>query len=73
MRPRILGTIAAFDVTSPHEGSHGTHEEPILRKRFLEEKLLLRPLGDTVYLLPPYSVTAAELEGAYERIAEILL
>jgi adenosylmethionine-8-amino-7-oxononanoate aminotransferase len=32
--------------------------------------VLLRPLGDTVYVLPPYCSTDADLSRAYDVIAE---
>jgi adenosylmethionine-8-amino-7-oxononanoate aminotransferase len=32
--------------------------------------VLLRPLGNTIYLMPPYCVTAAELDLVYDVIAE---
>ena len=53
---RILGTISAFDIKSDYNLSAK------LKKRFLEEGLLIRPLGNTIYLLPPYSITSEELE-----------
>jgi adenosylmethionine-8-amino-7-oxononanoate aminotransferase len=32
--------------------------------------LVLRPLGATIYVLPPYCVTGADLDLAYDAIAE---
>jgi len=63
-RTRICGTISAFDVRN---SSHLN-----LKSKFLEKGLLLRPLGDTIYLLPPYSTTKDDLESAYQKIASIL-
>lgn len=63
---RIIGTISAFKV----KGVGDLNAE--LKMKFLEQGLLIRPLGNTVYLLPPYSVTAEELCGAYEKIGEVL-
>ena len=59
---RITGTIAAFDV-----GNAQT-----FKRKCLEQGLLIRPLGNAVYLLPPYSTTVSELEEAYEKIKNIL-
>lgn len=61
---RRLGTIAAFDVI----GQAPELLNPILKQTFLQQGLLIRPLGNTVYLLPPYSTTPAELRHAYEVI-----
>ena len=62
---RVLGTIAAFDI----KGSLPKR----LNQAFLQEGLLVRPLGNTVYLLPPYSTTPAELRHAYQLIAGVVL
>ncbi len=61
---RIQGTIAAFDIPDV--------ATPALRQRFLDHGLLIRPLGKTVYLLPPYCVTNAELELSFRKIKTIL-
>lgn len=69
-RPRILGTAAAFDL----EGG-GNYLDPIgarLSSFAFEAGVFLRPLGNVVYLLPPYCITRAELEYAYETIAQFL-
>lgn len=63
---RIMGTIGAFDV------KHGKQLNASLKSACLNAGLLLRPLGSTVYLLPPYSVSSEELEEAYKKIATIL-
>jgi adenosylmethionine-8-amino-7-oxononanoate aminotransferase len=41
-----------------------------LRRFALERGVLLRPLGDTVYLLPPYCSSPDDLALAYDVIAE---
>ncbi|WP_264329013.1 MULTISPECIES: adenosylmethionine--8-amino-7-oxononanoate transaminase [unclassified Wolbachia] len=61
-RARVTGTIAAFDV----------HDAQTLKIKFLEQGLLIRPLGNSVYLLPPYSISTFELEEAYNKIRNIL-
>lgn len=37
---------------------------------FQSRDLLIRPIGQTVYLLPPYCSTAAELRRCHEALAE---
>lgn len=55
--PRLTGMIAAFDVlTDDPDFSRAFHRQA------LSEGLLLRPIGNTVYLMPPYCVTHEELE-----------
>ncbi|MBB6408832.1 adenosylmethionine--8-amino-7-oxononanoate transaminase [Mesorhizobium sangaii] len=66
---RVTGTIAALDL---HAGSAGYLAEigPKLRAFFLERGLLVRPLGNVLYLLPPYCITGDELDGLYDAIEE---
>ncbi|HXO28242.1 MAG TPA: aminotransferase class III-fold pyridoxal phosphate-dependent enzyme, partial [Thermoanaerobaculia bacterium] len=45
---------------------------PRLAARLLERGLLLRPLGNVLYLLPPYVIEDAEVEGAFDAIAAVL-
>ncbi|WP_339048766.1 adenosylmethionine--8-amino-7-oxononanoate transaminase [Candidatus Mesenet endosymbiont of Phosphuga atrata] len=62
---RITGTIAAFDVCN-----YSTVQK--LKIECLEQGLLIRPLGNSVYLLPPYSISDLELMEAYGKIQNIL-
>jgi adenosylmethionine-8-amino-7-oxononanoate aminotransferase len=39
---------------------------------FLSRNLLIRPLGNVVYLLPPYVITNAELDWVYAEIETLL-
>jgi adenosylmethionine-8-amino-7-oxononanoate aminotransferase len=68
---RILGSIAAFDFNkiSKDYGSSDTQE---LKKIFLENGLLLRPLGNTIYLMPPYCIKEKTLKECYKKIIDIL-
>ncbi|HYM35308.1 MAG TPA: aminotransferase class III-fold pyridoxal phosphate-dependent enzyme, partial [Steroidobacteraceae bacterium] len=67
---RILGTMAAMQPRKP-EGYLSSRMQGIGR-RCLESGLLLRPLGDTIYFLPPYSTTANDLHKAYDILEEVL-
>lgn len=68
---RQTGTIAALEVTG---GGSGYNAEigPRLKAAFLKRGLLLRPLGNVVYLLPPYCTTDAQLDRAYDGITEVI-
>lgn len=73
---RILGTIAAFEVTpSEVKEFESLAEENInkyLKKAFLNKNLLIRPIKNVIYLMPPYCITGDELEQAYRKIDEVL-
>jgi adenosylmethionine-8-amino-7-oxononanoate aminotransferase len=45
---------------------------PKLYKFFLDAGVLLRPLGNIVYVLPPYAISPEELNYVHDRIAESL-
>ncbi|TGV11326.1 adenosylmethionine--8-amino-7-oxononanoate transaminase [Mesorhizobium sp. M8A.F.Ca.ET.173.01.1.1] len=66
---RATGTIAALDLRT---GSAGYLADigPRLRAFFLERGLLVRPLGNVLYLLPPYCITGGELDALYDAIEE---
>ncbi|MEP6493682.1 MAG: adenosylmethionine--8-amino-7-oxononanoate transaminase [bacterium] len=66
---RVLGTVLALEVRSPDSG-YTSATGPALRRFALEAGVLLRPLGDTVYVLPPYCATDADLALAYDTIAK---
>ncbi|MDQ5767993.1 adenosylmethionine--8-amino-7-oxononanoate transaminase [Thiothrix subterranea] len=68
-RVRVTGTIAAFDVVTEDAG-YTSAIGAQLKAFFHERGLLLRPLGNVVYVLPPYCVTEAELKQAYDVILE---
>jgi adenosylmethionine-8-amino-7-oxononanoate aminotransferase len=65
-KTRVLGTIAAFDI------KNFRHLMPSLKQRFFEQGMLLRPLGNTVYLLPPYCIKNEEVELVYSKIINII-
>jgi adenosylmethionine-8-amino-7-oxononanoate aminotransferase len=70
-RSRVTGTIAAFDVVGADSG-YTASIGPRLKARFLDAGLLIRPLGNVVYLLPPYCITDTELGRAYQGIRAAL-
>ena len=65
---RRIGTIAAMDVPVP-DGGYLAAIGPRLLKHFRELDVLLRPLGNTVYVMPPYCISDAELDTVYNAIA----
>ena len=65
--PRRLGTVAAVDLKVADSG-YLASAGPALRAHFLEHDVLLRPLGNTIYVMPPYCTTAADLSLVYAAI-----
>jgi adenosylmethionine-8-amino-7-oxononanoate aminotransferase len=68
---RQCGTILAFDVMDETEGYSAAIGQR-LRAAFQARGLLVRPLGTVVYLLPPYCITANQLEEAYAGIMAVV-
>lgn len=64
---RRLGTIAALDLKVADPG-YLAGLGPQLTAFFHARGILLRPLGNTIYVMPPYCVTAAELDLVYDAI-----
>jgi adenosylmethionine---8-amino-7-oxononanoate aminotransferase len=66
---RQLGTIAALDFRVKDAG-YLADIAPRLYNFFLERGLLLRPLGNTAYVMPPYCTQPEELDVIYGAIAD---
>ena len=69
--PRSLGTMAAFNLFK-ETNDYNFKQTAILKKKFLEKNLLIRPLGNTIYLLPPYCITEKQLQRTYDTILNVL-
>jgi len=69
---RVLGTILAIEL----ETAEGTAYENSLRKKiypyFLERNILLRPLGNVVYMVPPYVISEEDLRYVYNAVEDFL-
>lgn len=69
---RTCGTIAAFNVVTGCDTGYFGNIGPHLREKFIERNLLLRPLGNTVYLMPPYCIDEELLSCSYKTIVEVV-
>ncbi|MCO4294438.1 adenosylmethionine--8-amino-7-oxononanoate transaminase [Solitalea sp. MAHUQ-68] len=69
---RQTGTILAME----WEAGEGTSYFNTIRDRlyyfFLEHGIIMRPMGNVIYLLPPYCITTEELNFVYSKIEEAL-
>lgn len=68
VRARALGSILAFDLKG--DAGYQSAQSRALRGWFLGHGLNIRPLGSTVYLLPPYCITDEELARAYAGLID---
>ncbi len=69
---RVLGTILAVEVDTGTETSYFNELNKTISGFFLSKKILIRPLGNVIYLIPPYCITNEQLETVYRAIVEFL-
>jgi adenosylmethionine-8-amino-7-oxononanoate aminotransferase len=67
---RQLGTITALDIVTSDAG-YMANVGPRLYLSFRARGLLVRPLGNSIYVMPPYCSTADELDLVYDAIDEV--
>lgn len=73
--PRVCGTVAAFELKSPHNQSgtgYGSQASQWMRQTFLELGIVVRPLGNTLYWVPPYCTEPDTLENAYRTLMQVI-
>lgn len=69
--PRQLGTIAAFEISSgPDEYLNSISND--INRKCMELGVYLRPLGNTVYIMPPYCIKEKEMEKIYDVLLSVL-
>jgi len=68
---RQTGTIIALTLRTDNPSYHDNIRDVIYRF-FLEKKIIMRPLGNIIYILPPYCITQEELGYIYACIHEFL-
>jgi adenosylmethionine-8-amino-7-oxononanoate aminotransferase len=69
---RVLGVIFALEIkTENSESYYGTLRNK-LYDYFIENGIILRPVGNIVYILPPYIIKDTELQKIYEVVEKAL-
>jgi adenosylmethionine---8-amino-7-oxononanoate aminotransferase len=69
---RQLGTILAIELMSVAESGYLDEIKDYLYPFFLSKKIVIRPLGNVIYLVPPYCLTDNDLNYIYQAILECL-
>lgn len=65
--PRAIGTLLALDIESQDPG-YLSNLGPRLLGHFREQDILLRPLGNTVYFMPPFCIDEPDFDRVIEAI-----
>jgi len=68
---RMLGTIAAIELSAADRG-YLSETRKRLYPFFIDRGFLLRPLGNVVYMVPPYVILADELHSVYDVVMDAL-
>jgi adenosylmethionine---8-amino-7-oxononanoate aminotransferase len=70
---RVIGGVAILELDVA-DGPKGYLAEigPTLAGQFLDRGLLLRPLGNVVYFMPPYVITDDEANWALDQVTDVL-
>jgi len=67
---RGIGAVAAVEVEVPGGGGYLDEIGPRLARRFLEHGILLRPLGNVIYFMPPYGIAPEDCHRVFDVIEE---
>jgi adenosylmethionine-8-amino-7-oxononanoate aminotransferase len=68
---RVLGTILAFEITQGKD-EYLNNISTVITKKAMEKGVYIRPLGNAVYIMPPYCVSDLELGRVYEVMEGIV-
>jgi adenosylmethionine---8-amino-7-oxononanoate aminotransferase len=69
---RCLGTILAMEIATESDTSYFNEARHRLYPYFIKRNILLRPLGNVIYVLPPYVITDQQLAQVYSAIEELI-
>ena len=73
---RVIGAVGVIellaDMTTSGADGYLDRLGPRLAAAFLERGLLLRPLGNVLYFMPPYVITPDEVDWCLSQIVEVI-
>jgi adenosylmethionine-8-amino-7-oxononanoate aminotransferase len=69
---RVLGVIFALEIKVEGAASYYGTLRNKLYDFFIENGVILRPVGNIVYILPPYIITKEQLEKVYQTVENAL-
>lgn len=65
---RVLGTIFAIEIKDESNTSYFNSLRDKIYSHFLNKNILMRPLGNVIYIVPPYVVEENQLQYIYTEI-----
>ncbi|MAJ44208.1 MAG: adenosylmethionine--8-amino-7-oxononanoate transaminase [Candidatus Marinimicrobia bacterium] len=69
---RNIGVILAITIKSDSNESYFNYLRDNIYDYFIKRKIILRPLGNVIYVMPPYCISSDELQLIYFTILELL-
>lgn len=69
---RILGAIAVVEFEDTENKGYLSDLSQWLQRKFLEKNILIRPIGNVLYFMPPYIISVDSLNYALNTIKEII-
>ncbi len=73
---RVIGGVGIVELVSDKATKSGGRlsgrHRPALTQAFLDRGLLLRPLGNVLYVMPPYVITEAETRWLAQQIRDVI-
>ncbi|NDP27907.1 MAG: adenosylmethionine--8-amino-7-oxononanoate transaminase [Flavobacterium sp.] len=69
---RVLGVIFALEIQTESAASYYGNLRNKLYNFFIENGVILRPVGNIVYILPPYIIKDEQLQKVYEVVEKAL-
>lgn len=72
MNVRCMGAILAFDIRTGENTSYFNNIRDLAYNYFMEQGILLRPLGNVLYIMPPYCISNSDLDYIYRHIEAFL-
>ena len=70
---RYCGTIFAFDIQTENKGGYLNPIGKKIQEECLKQGIFIRPLGNVIYLVPPYCIIKEELKRVYSTLLNALL
>lgn len=72
LEARFKGTVLAIEVRTPEASGYMNSLSEYISSYFIERKIILRPLGNVLYVLPPYCISTEDLQYIYHCIEAFL-
>lgn len=69
---RVKGTILAIEINTGKKSDYLNEIKHFLYPYFLKQGIIVRPLGNIIYIVPPYCITQDELNYIYQIIKNCL-